>query len=110
MGEIVWYLLHGETSKAFRRFSGKPQAKVGGLTIRVSYPAVGEVQRAFAPWFELADRRAIGLFVPPSYVESWARKHSATLGYLEKVDEAFAQFPVLRDLGDHVLMEFTRCN
>jgi len=110
MGEIVWYLLHGETSKAFRRFSGKSQAKVGGLTIRVSYPAVGEVQRAFAPWFELADRRAIGLFVPPSYVESWARKHSATLGYLEKVDEAFAQFPVLRDLGDHVLMEFTRCN
>ena len=110
VGEFVWYLFHGETSKAFRRFPGKAQAKVGGLTITVSYPTVGEVQRAFAPWFELEDRCAIGLFVPPSYVEGWARKHSTTLGYLEKLDETFAEFPVLRDLGDHVLMEFTRCN
>jgi ubiquinone/menaquinone biosynthesis C-methylase UbiE len=110
VGELVWYLLHGETSKAFRRFSGKAQARIGGFTIPVSYPTVGEVQRAFAPWFELKDRRAIGLFVPPSYVESWASKHSAIIGYLEKMDGIFAEFPVFRDLGDHVLMEFTRCN
>jgi ubiquinone/menaquinone biosynthesis C-methylase UbiE len=110
VGELVWYLLHGQTQKAFRRFSGKAQAKVGGLTISVSYPTVGEVQRAFAPWFELEDRHAIGLFVPPSYVESWARKHSVMVGYLEKLDETFAEFPVLRDFGDHVLLEFTRCN
>jgi ubiquinone/menaquinone biosynthesis C-methylase UbiE len=110
VGELVWYLLHGQTQKAFRRFSGKAQARVGGLTIQVSYPSVGEVRRAFAPWFELEDRQAIGLFVPPSYVECWARKHSVMVGYLEKLDETFAGFPVLRDLGDHVLMEFTRCN
>jgi ubiquinone/menaquinone biosynthesis C-methylase UbiE len=110
VGELVWYLLHGETNKAFRRFSGKSQARVGGLTITVSYPTVGEVQRAFAPWFELKDRCAIGLFVPPSYVESWASRHSAMIGYLEKMDGVFAKFPVLRDLGDHVLLEFTRCN
>jgi SAM-dependent methyltransferase len=110
MGEIFWYLFHGNTKKAFRRLSGKTQARVGGLTIPVSYPTVGEVQRAFAPWFELEDRHAIGLFVPPSYVESWAREHTVMIGCLEKMDAAFGDFPVLRDLGDHILMEFTRCN
>jgi ubiquinone/menaquinone biosynthesis C-methylase UbiE len=110
VGELVWYLLHGQTQKAFRRFSGKAQAKVGGVTISVSYPTVREVQCAFAPWFELGHRHAIGLFVPPSYVESWAKRHRAMIGYLEKMDAAFADFPVLRDLGDHVLLEFTRCN
>ena len=110
VGELVWYLLHGETAKAVRRFSGKAQAKVGGLTITVSYPGVKEVQRAFAPWFRLDGRQAIGLFVPPSYVENWARKHSSLIGYLEKMDEVFAELPVLRDLGDHVLLEFTRCS
>jgi ubiquinone/menaquinone biosynthesis C-methylase UbiE len=110
VGELVWYLFHGETNKAFRRFSGKAQARVGGLTIAVSYPNVGEVQHAFAPWFELKGRRAIGLFVPPSYVESWARKHTVMIGCLEKMDAAFSNCPVLRDLGDHVLLEFTRCN
>jgi len=110
VGEVVWYLLHSETKKAFRRFSGKSQARVGGLTITVSYPTVGDVQRAFAPSFELEGRCAIGLFVPPSYVEGWARKHSATMRYLEKMDRALAGFPVLRDCGDHVLLEFTRCH
>jgi ubiquinone/menaquinone biosynthesis C-methylase UbiE len=110
VGELVWYLLHGEATKAFRRFSGKARARVGGLTITVSYPTVGKMQRAFAPWFELEDRCAIGLFVPPSYVESWVREHSAAIGYLGKLDDVFAEFPVLRDLGDHVLLEFTRCS
>jgi len=110
VGEFVWYLLHGELSKAIRRFSGKAKANVGGVTITVSYPTVNDVQRAFAPWFELERRQAIGLFVPPSYVESWARNHRDMIGYFEKMDGFFAEFPVLRDLGDHVLLEFTRCN
>ena len=108
--EFIWYALHGETRKAMRRFSGKAKANVGGLTITVSYPTVNDVRRAFAPWFELKGRQAIGLFVPPSYVENWAKKHSGTIGYLEKLDSLFADLPVLRDLGDHVLLEFTRCN
>jgi ubiquinone/menaquinone biosynthesis C-methylase UbiE len=110
VGELVWYLLHGQTQKAFRRFSGKAKAQVGGVTISVSYPTAGEVQGAFAPWFELERRQAIGLFVPPSYVESWAKRHRETIEYLEKIDAAFEDVPVLRDLGDHVLLEFTRCS
>jgi ubiquinone/menaquinone biosynthesis C-methylase UbiE len=109
VGELVWYLLHGQIQKAFRRFSGKAQAKVGGVTISVSYPTVREVQRAFAPWFELEGRQAIGLFVPPSYAEGWAKGRLEMIEFLEKLDAAFADVPVLRDLGDHVLLEFTRC-
>ena len=110
VGELIWYLLHGEVGKAIRRFSGKSQARVGGLTIAVSYPTAGEVQRAFAPWFEMQSRCAIGLFVPPSYVEGWAQRHVALLGHLEQLDAAFGGFPILRDVGDHVLVEFRRCN
>jgi hypothetical protein len=43
-------------------------------------------------------------------VENWAREHGTAIGYLEKLDGVFAEFPVLRDLGDHVLLEFTRCS
>jgi hypothetical protein len=110
VGELIWYLLHGEVGKAIRRFSGKSQARLGGLTIAVSYPTAGEVQRAFAPWFEMQSRRAIGLFVPPSYVEGWAQRHVALLEHLEQLDAAFGGFPILRDVGDHVLVEFRRCN
>jgi|SRR5208282_607407 len=110
LGELVWYLFQGRASKALRRFSGRAMARVGESVITVSYPTVGDVQRIFAPWFQLERRCAVGLFVPPSYVESWARKHETALGHLEKMDRVFARLPVFRDVGDHVLLEFTRCS
>lgn len=108
--EIVWYLLHGRSNKAFRRLSGRATARVGELTITVCYPTVREVQRAFAPWFALERRRAIGMFVPPSYAEEWARENKTMLRNLEHLDGVFAGWPVLRDVGDHVLLEFARCS
>lgn len=110
VGEFVWYLLHGQAHKAIRRFSGKATARIGELTIEVSYPSIRDVQRVFTPWFFLERRSAVGLFVPPSYVEAWAHKHASTMRLLEQLDRTFADWPVLRDVGDHVLLEFTRCS
>jgi ubiquinone/menaquinone biosynthesis C-methylase UbiE len=107
--EIAWYLLHGKPAKAIRRLSGNSIARLGELAISVLYPTVPSVKRAFAPWFSLQRRGAVGLFVPPSYVEEWADKHEATFGHLVQMDSLLARWPVLRDLGDHVLLEFVRC-
>jgi SAM-dependent methyltransferase len=110
LAELLWYLAQGKANKAFRRISGKSIARIGEAHIAVSYPNVRDVRRAFAPWFGLKRRSAIGLFVPPSYVEDWARRHLATLGRLEKMDRLFSELPVFRDIGDHVLLEFMRCS
>jgi len=109
LAEIVWFLLHGQFKKAFRRFAGKPTAKLGALTIQISYPSASRVERDFLPWFRLEKRKAVGLFVPPSYVEPWVQKNRKFLSQLEKLDSVFAKWPMLRDMGDHVLMEFVRC-
>jgi len=52
----------------------------------------------------------VGLFVPPSYVESWARKHGKLFARLEKLDQVFSSLPIFRVAGDHVLLEFVRCD
>ena len=109
LAEILWFLLHGEAKKAFRRFPGRATARLGDSSISVSYPTIARVRREFSPWFRLETRRAIGLFVPPSYVESWARQNTSTLGWLEKIDRKFGAWPGLRDAGDHILLEFVRC-
>jgi len=110
VAEVFWYLFHGQMKKAARRFSGKATARLGGVTIPVSYPTVRELRRSFSPWFQLRSRRAIGLFVPPSYAEPWMSKHPKLLARLERLDEICAQWPILRDVGDHMLLEFVRCN
>jgi ubiquinone/menaquinone biosynthesis C-methylase UbiE len=108
--EVSWYLLRGEFKKAVRRFSRQSTARLGGLNMPVYYPSIREIRASFTPWFQLESRRAIGLFVPPSYIDPWIAKHSAILRRLERLDQMCSHWPVLRDAGDHVLLEFVRCH
>lgn len=108
--EILWHGLHGRFSKAFRRFSPRPAASIGGIKIPVSYPTAGEISRTFSPCFTLLSRRAIGLFVPPSYVDPWMRRHEKLLARLEAFDQCCSDWPLLCRVGDHMLLEFVRCN
>jgi ubiquinone/menaquinone biosynthesis C-methylase UbiE len=108
--EMLWYLLRGQPKKALRRCSGKTTARLGGMTIAISYPTIRAVRRSFAPWFQLNSRRAVGLFVPPSYAEPSIRNHMSILARLEWMDSLCADWPILRDFGDHTLLEFERCN
>jgi SAM-dependent methyltransferase len=110
VAEVIWYLAQGRPRKAVRRFSGAAAARVGGTTFSVAYPSVREIQGFFSPWFRLRSRRAVGLFVPPSYLEPHIRRHPRILGGLESLDRFCASWPALRDFGDHVLLEFVRCN
>jgi hypothetical protein len=106
--EIAWYAARGNFKKACRRFRGATLARLGEITVPVWYPTVSAMRRSFAPWFRLRSFRAVGLFVPPSYVEPWLRSHKSVLARLETIDRIFAAWPVLRGVGDHVLLEFER--
>jgi len=110
LAEILWYLLQGQPRKAFRRFSSKATARLGGMAIPVFYPSLRQIRRSFSPWFKLKSRCAVGLFVPPSYVERAISKRTKVLARLEWLDRLSADWPVLRDVGDHMLLEFVRCN
>jgi ubiquinone/menaquinone biosynthesis C-methylase UbiE len=107
--EIVCYLLRHQARKAFRRFGPGPRiAHIGKEQICVWYPSLREIRRAFTPWFELQGRWAIGLLVPPSYVEPWASRRPRWLRAVARIDDWLRGWPVLRDCGDHVLLHFRR--
>jgi ubiquinone/menaquinone biosynthesis C-methylase UbiE len=108
--EVLWYLVHGQPRKAARRFSRKATAHLAGKSISVFYPTAGEVRRCFSPWFRLRSQRAIGVFVPPSYVEPSIRNRPKLLEGLEWLDSLCTDWPFFRSAGDHMLLEFTRCN
>jgi ubiquinone/menaquinone biosynthesis C-methylase UbiE len=106
--EITWYIAHGNFQKAFRRLRGRTIARLGEIFIPVWYPTIRELRRSFAPWFRLRSVRAVGLFVPPSYVESSISSRESVLRWLESMDRMLAAMPVLRGVGDHVLLEFEK--
>ena len=106
--ETLWFLSRMNVSKAFRRFSGRTIASLNGVCIPVWYPSIRRLRKAFSDWFQLRSIRAVGLFVPPSYVEPFIRRHESLISLFRSLDRALAGLPFLRCLGDHVLLDFER--
>jgi SAM-dependent methyltransferase len=110
--ETVWYLLQGKPGKAFRRFhrDGVPAKLEGGDSFDVFYPSVRSIQSAFAPHFQLRSIRGIGIAVPPSYLEPWARRFPNRVRLCAKADRYLSSCPGVRGLADHVLLRFERAD
>lgn len=106
--EIIWFLLHGKPRKAFRRTSGRTVAQLGGYQVQVQYPTVRKLSQIFSDGFKLRFFRGVGIFVPPSYTESWARRYPQILDALELIDRLVCDLPGLRVIGDHFLVCFER--
>ncbi len=106
--EIAWYGARANFKKAFRRVRGGTIAQLDGISVPVWYPTIRRMRQVFSPSFRLRSIRAVGLFVPPSYVETWARGHKRVLAVLEAMDRVFGAWPLIRGVGDHVLLEFER--
>ncbi len=108
--EMIWYVSHGNTRKAFRRFHrlGIAANVSGGPTFPVTYPTIRNLAAAFHQNFRLRSIHGIGVAVPPSYMESWAAKHLGLMRAFSAVDRILSRTPGIRALADHVLLEFER--
>jgi hypothetical protein len=109
--EMIWYVAQGKREKAFRRFTqgGIPARIANDTFVHVRYPSVTSLVRAFAPEFRVVKSvRGIGVAVPPSYLEPWARRHPQFLQMCEQFDSWLGSCPGIRSLGDHVLVRLQR--
>lgn len=105
--EMIFYLGQGNTLKALRRF--RREGVVAELSekavVNVQYPSVRALARAFAPEFRVKSIQGVGVAVPPSYLESWARRHARLIRLSERFDSLFCRCPAIRSMGDHVLVK-----
>ena len=102
--EVAWYALRGEIAKATRRLGGEADGRMNETTLRVYYRTVAELTRAFAPAFRVVRRRGIGVLVPPSYAENWARRNPGAIGVATGADRILSRVPLVRAASDHVLL------
>jgi len=105
--EIFWYLSLGEFRKAFRRCSGSATARINNCIVHVQYPTLRRLSTIFAP-FALRSCTGIGITVPPSYLEPWARKHPRLMRTLCRIDSVLCKLPIIRVMGDHMLLHFEK--
>ena len=106
--EMAWYVAQAQPGRAFLRWSNGTARQVEGGTLRVRYHGVGEIARLFAPRFRLRRWRGIGIMVPPTYAEVWARRVPRLTRAVARVDDWIGGIPVVRRMADLVLLELER--
>jgi hypothetical protein len=108
LSETLWFLLRGQFRKAFRRSFGIATRKVGNCTTKIRYPGLREVRKLFSPAFIMRSCTGTGIAVPPSYLEPVFRKYPRVLRLLRRIDKGISHLPLLRSIGDHMLVCFER--
>ena len=104
--EILWYALHGNLKKAFRRFRGKGvvASLAPGHTVYVGYPSVRSLQQDFAAYFHIVSWKGTGVLVPPSYLEQWAVRFPRLFAFAAWIDPILGRSRGFRYLADHVVV------
>jgi SAM-dependent methyltransferase len=104
--EIALYVMRGDWRRVRIRFSRDLVAvPLDGRTVWMRYHTPGTFERAFkAAGFARVSVRALGLFVPPPYMQAFADRHRPLVERLQRVDDMVGTYPVLRGFGDHFLV------
>ncbi len=82
--------------------------RVAGVSLPVRYPWPGDVRRLLGPAFTWRRTFALGVLVPGPDHAGWCRRHPQTFGVLAALERLVRDWPVLRALGDHVVLEGAR--
>jgi SAM-dependent methyltransferase len=108
--EVGLHLVHGRPSKTVERFQrgGTIHQHADNVILKTHYPSVGDMVRMFEPGFRLCEWMGVGIALPPSYLESWARRFPWALEQLANVDRWLGRLPGLRGMGGHILLQFER--
>lgn len=102
--EILWQLAHRNPKKAMRRL----WPTFDTSKMKAYYPSVRGIARAFQPNFRLRHWQGIGIAVPPTCMERWARRFPTLLQGAIYADRWLTHCPGVRGLGDSVLLHFER--
>ena len=108
--EVVWYLLKAKPRKAFRRWhSSSITAQLApDSRLQIRYYGIRSLRRIFAPSLRLRSWRGVGLLVPPSYVELFAKRFPVLLKLAEWADLLLTRCPVIRGGSDHIIVKLER--
>ena len=87
---------------------GRREPKVAGVSVSTWYATVREARARIGPAFAWRRAFALGVLLPGPDHPGWALRNPQAFGLLAAVEGLLRHWPVLRGLGDHVVVEGVR--
>jgi ubiquinone/menaquinone biosynthesis C-methylase UbiE len=107
--ETFYFLLKGQPSKAFRRWRnrGVKAMLTKNIYQQVYYYSVSRLTKMFYP-LRLLEKRPVGLFIPPSYLEAAMKKRPGLFHALTKLEKNINGPAIGSSFADHVYLLFKK--
>jgi len=105
--EILYYGIKGKFTTAFRRRKNQLNFKIDEEQLPIHYYSPGRIKKIFGISFHYRNKKPVGLFIPPSYLEKQFELRTNMLQRLNGWEEKFSP-AVLSDLADHYCISFTK--
>jgi ubiquinone/menaquinone biosynthesis C-methylase UbiE len=102
--EWIWYFVHGDFSKAWRRL-GREGVVWRGM--KISYPTPKEMTATLRPHFTVTRVSPLGCLLPPSYAAAWLNRTPRALALLTRLEKLAQHSALLASLSDHYIIEAT---
>lgn len=107
--EFVFYFLRLDFKRARSRLTNSTvPVPLRGETIWTRYYSPGEFYEIFADEFQLVALRSLSLFLPPPYLVHAYERHSQLFRPLVFLDDRLSAAPLLRNFGDHFMIELQK--
>lgn len=104
--EIAVHLARSDPARAVVRFRrGFVPVPLESRTVWTRYYTPAEFERIFAAaGFVRVSLRALGVWVPPPYLQAFAARHPRVVDALQRLEDRTAAWPLVRQWGDHFLI------
>ena len=108
--EWLWFGLQLRPAAALRRFKRGPVvADLGASAVATWYHSPARVRQALGDGWRHRYTVAVGIAVPPSYLEPLFAKRPRALALLAGIDRLVASLPFVAARADHFLIDCERC-
>lgn len=107
--EVLYFLSKFNSKRAFNRWPNKP-VKVSlkeGVEQTIYYYSVRQFRQLMSD-FRLVQKRPVGLFIPPSYLERQMQKREKLFRKLVNLEHNFSALSFLSGLADHTYLLFKK--
>lgn len=105
--EIAYYCMKAKFKTAFRKIKKQTGFAIDKTTMPVYYYSPGEIKKIFSRQFNYNNKKPVGFFIPPSYLENHFKTREKQLQRLNRWEEKFPP-GVLAGFADHYCISFTK--
>jgi SAM-dependent methyltransferase len=102
--EKFYFLLKRDARRTRRKSKSAVQAIIEGREVNTWYYAPHEFAAFFQPYFNIKNTAAVGLFIPPSYLDPFFARKSFLFSMLVSLDRLFARGSWCANASDHFLI------